>query len=341
MKIVITGSPQAGQQELFSVLTGIPLETFQQKSQEAHPGVCPVKDPRITKLIEMYKPKKTAYARIEYLLLPDLSAQGPTKVMLIKQLKNSDELCFVCRGETAADDVAGFLSELIINDLMFVEKRLENIAKGQKAKFAEQAEKEKVVIEKCLAHLEGEKPLSQFAFTADDKELIQNYQFLSLKPIIFVINVSEDQIKDNSLSEKITATYSYPAIQVCAELEQEISQLDEADRASFMKEMGIEESALDKMNRQAFDSLGLISFFTVGEDEVRAWPVEQGASAPKAGSVIHSDIEKGFVRAELFTYDELMAAGSEAKLKELGKFQLKGRDYIVQDGDILNFRFNV
>lgn len=341
MKIVIVGLPQAGQQQLFSLLTGIPLESFQQKSLEVQQGICPVKDPRITRLVEMYKPKKTTYARIEYLLLPDFNLQGPAKATIFSQLKNADELCFVCRSETKENDIASFLSELVINDLMFVEKRLENIAKNQKKKFAEQAEKEKQLMEKCQQQLEQEKPLQLLEFNEQDLALVKTCQLLTMKPVILVLNVAEDQINDTSLSQGIVDKFAYPTIQVSAELEQEISQLDEGDRPAFMKEMGIEESALDKMNRQAFASLGLISFFTVGEDEVRAWPVRKGSTAPEAGSVIHTDIAKGFVRAEQFTYDDLIALGSEAKIKEQGKFSLKGRDYIVQDGDVLSFRFNV
>ncbi|OGC22395.1 hypothetical protein A2291_02780 [candidate division WOR-1 bacterium RIFOXYB2_FULL_42_35] len=341
MKIVIVGLPRAGQQQLFNLLTGIPLESFQEKPLEIHQGICAVKDPRITRLIEMYKPKKTAYARIEYLLLPDFNLQGPAKAIIFAQLKNADELCFVCRAETAENDIASFLSELVIADLMFVERRLENIAKSQKKKFAEQAEKEAHLMETCRKQLEQEKPLHLLEFNEQDIFLINGCQFLSMKPVILALNVAEDQINDAKLSEAIAAKFSYPTIQVSAELEQEINQLEEADRPAFMKELGIEESALNKMNRQAFASLGLISFFTVGEDEVRAWPIKNGSTAPEAGATIHSDIAKGFVRAEQFTYDDLIGLGSEAKIKEQGKFSLKGRDYIVQDGDVLSFRFNV
>jgi ribosome-binding ATPase YchF (GTP1/OBG family) len=170
---------------------------------------------------------------------------------------------------------------------------------------------------------------------------LRNYQFLTLKPLILVVNAPEQKIGDTVVLSKITSCYSFPAFQVSAALEEEISHLEEKDRASFMQEMGIAESALQKMTRAAFSGLGYISFFSVGEDEVRAWPLRKGALAVKAGGVIHSDIEKGFVRAELMKYEELMAAGSEQRLKETGKLYLKGRDYVVEDGDIMNFRFNV
>jgi len=341
MKIVIIGLPQAGQQQLFSLLTGMPLETIGQKPMEAQPGACEVRDPRVKKLVELYKPKKTAYTRIDYLLLPDFTLQGPTKDLVFSQLRNADEICWVARAESAETDVANFASEMILNDLMLVEKRLETIAKDQHKKFSDLKEKEKQLMELCKKQLEGEKPLRELSLAEEQRKCLRAYQFFTFKPVFLVINVLEDQIRDQTISQKISQKTNYPAIQLSAGLEQEISSLDESERPTFMQEMGIDEPALVKMNRIAFFGLGLISFFTVGEDEVRAWPLRKGALAPEAGSVIHSDIEKGFVRAEMFKYDDLISTGSEAKLKELGKFHLKGRDYIVDDGDILSFRFNV
>ena len=338
MKIVILGLPQAGQQELFSLLTRIPLDTVKQKPMDIQLGICEVKDLRVTKLIEMYNPAKRSYTRIEYLLLPDFNLQGPAKDMIFNQLKNSDEICWVTRSETAESDIASFISEIVIYDMMAVEKRLENIARDQRRKFLEARLKEEELMKTCRSQLEAEKPLRNFAFTSDQLIALRTYQFLSMKPIFFVVNVPEDKINDASISRSISEKFTYPCIQVGASIEEEISRLEESERAPFMKEMGINESALDKMNQMAFAGLGLISFFTVGTDEVKAWPVRKGALAPEAGSVIHSDIERGFVRAEMFKYDDLMTAGSEAKLKELGKHYLKGKDYLVQDGDILSFR---
>ncbi|MEA3493736.1 MAG: DUF933 domain-containing protein [Candidatus Margulisiibacteriota bacterium] len=338
MRVVILGAPQAGQQQLYSLLTGASLSDIQQKPLEVHIGVCEVKDPRVTKLKEMYKPKKTTYAKIEFLLLPDFNLQGPAKTAILTQLKNADELCLVARNMGEIDAV---VSELVISDLMLVEKRIENIEKEQKRKSSPQMEKEKGLMERCKKHLEDELPIRQLDASDEELKQLRTYQFLSMKPIILVVNVSEEKIKDLSLLEEISQELSLPAVQISVEIEQEISNLDEKDRKEFMKEMGIEESALDKMTTLAFSGLGLISFFTVGEDEVRAWPVRKGSSAPIAGSVIHSDIQKGFVRAEMFKYGELISAGSEGKLKEQGKFHLKGKDYIVEDADILSFRFNV
>lgn len=338
MKIVILGLPMAGQQELFSLLTGIHLDNVKQKRMDVQLGICEVKDPRVTKLIEMYNPAKKTYARIEYLLLPDFILTGPIKDLIFNNLKNSDEICWIAQHETAEADISSFISELVIFDLMAVEKRLENIAKDQKKKMLEARVKEEALMKTCKVQLEAEKPLRDIPFTPEQLIALKTYQFLTMKPLFFVINVSEDKINDASISKLITDKFKYPCIQVSAAIEEEISRLEKADYAEFMKEMGIKESALDKMNQMAFSELGLISYFTVGTDEVRAWPVRKGALAPEAGGVIHSDIERGFVRAEMFKYNDFIAAGSEAKLKEQGKFYLKGKDYLVEDGDILSFR---
>jgi ribosome-binding ATPase len=341
MKIDILGLPQAGHQELFSVISGVPLDTVRQKPLEVQLGTCNVRDPRITKLSQMFQPKKTTYTRIEYLLLPDFTTQGPTKSLIMTELRNADELCWVAQAGSAETDINTFLAELVINDLMLVEKRLENINRELKSRQSDERLKEKALMELCHGQLNAEKPVSSIEINDEQKKQLRTYQFLTLKPIVLVVNVPEDKIKETAIAAKIKEQFKYPSVQLSAGLEAEISQLAETDRAEFMKELGIDEPAVDKLNRLVYEGLGLISFFTVGEDEVRAWPVRRGASAAEAGAVIHTDIAKGFVRAEHFTYDDLITLGSEAKIKEAGKFSLKGRDYVVQDGDILNFRFNV
>jgi len=341
MKIAITGSPQAGQQQLFSLLTGISMELIQQKPLEAQVGICEVKDPRVTRLSEMYHPKKTTHARIEYLLLPDFNLQGPARELIMGQLKNADELCWVLRAENVESEISSFLAELVIADLMLVEKRLENIARDQRKKYLETREKEKALVETCHQLLEQGKLLQKVSFSDEQVKMLRTYQCLTMKPIILALNVPEKEINDFSYAQKIKEKFDLPLVQLSAELEEEISRLGEEDRETFLKEMGIDEPALHKMTRTAYAGLGLISFFTVGEDEVRAWTVRRGAFAPEAGSVIHSDIEKGFVRAEMMKYEDLIAAGTEAKLKEQGKFYIKGKEYVVEDGDILSFRFNV
>src|SRR3989339_1034606 len=313
-------------------MTGLSLDNIISKPLEVHQGICDVKDPRIIKLKEMFNPKKTTFAKIEFLLLPDFDLSGPQKDLLVTQLKNADELCFVVREESAKDEVSSFISELIIYDIMLAEKRLENIAKDKKRNNNPQTEKERILIERCKALLDQEKRLSNEAFSDEETKLLRTYQFLSLKPVVIVFNASDAAAKP--------ADFGLPAVALSIEIEQEISQLPEKEQAGFMKDLGITESAIVKITQLCFKGLGLISFFTVGEDEVRAWPIPKGSTAKEAGSAIHTDIAKGFVRAELMKYDDFITAGSEAKLKEAGKFSLKGKDYIVEDADLLSFRFN-
>ncbi|MFA5875843.1 MAG: DUF933 domain-containing protein [Candidatus Margulisiibacteriota bacterium] len=339
MKVTLIGLPQAGQQQLFCLLTGISLDNVLQKPTEPHLGICEVKDPRITRLQTMYHPQKTTYAKIEFLLLPDLNFQSQQKDLLINQLKNADEICLVVKQQDAVAEIQNFISELIIFDLMLIEKRLQTIEK-EKFKKAD-PQKEKDLLEKCKNALDQEKLLSALPFDNEQKKALRAYQFFTLKPMAIVINVPEDKINDQSQSSQIKAKYNLPAIQVSAELEEEISRLEESEKTEFMRELGIEEPAIHKMTRVVFEGLGLISFFTVGEDEVRAWPIPKGSLAPEAGSTIHTDIAKGFIRAEMMKYTDLIEAGAENKLKETGRFYLKGKDYVVEDGDILSFRFNV
>jgi len=341
MKIVITGLPFSGQQQLFSVLTKIPLDTINQKPLEVQKGICEVKDPRMTALINMYNPKKTAYAKIEYSLLPDFNLQGPAKTLIFGELKNADEICWVQKTASVKEDVDSFISDLVIFDMVLVEKRLETLEKEQKKKFGEAREKEKNLMLRCKKLLDEGKRLTLAEVNDEESRLMKTYQFLTLKPIIAAINMPEGEKPDAVAEKMMKEHYGIEPVFLCAELEEQIGQLSDEEKLEFMKELGIEEPAVEKMTRMVFRGLGLMTFFTVGEDEVRSWPVRQGSSAPEAGGAIHSDIAKGFVRAELMRYDDLIAAGSEAKLKETGRFHLKGRDYIVEDGDILSFRFNV
>lgn len=341
MRVVIVGNPQSGQQQLFSVLTGISLDTISQKPLEIHKGICDVRDPRIIKLNKMYNPKKTTFAKIEYILLPDFNLQGPAKALVFGEIKNADEICWVSKNGSAKEDIDGFISELVISDLMLIEKRLETIEKDQKKKFAQDKEKEKNLMLRCKKILDENGLLKGMTASPEEEVLLRTYQFLTLKPVIAAVNCEDDSAADKELEKFLNEKYRMSAVFVNATLEEEIRQMPENEREEFMKGMGIDEPAVDKMTRMVFAGLGLISFFTVGEDEVRAWPIKKGSSAPEAGGAIHSDIAKGFVRAEMFKYDDLMAEGSEAKLKDTGRFHLKGRDYIVEDADILNFRFNV
>ncbi len=340
MKVVITGMPQSGQQQLFAILSGVSLDTIAQKPHEIHKGVCDVRDGRITRLTEMYKPKKITFTKIEYILLPDFNLQGPAKMLLYNELRNAEEICWVSSAASAMEEIDSFMSELVINDLILVEKRLETIEKEIKKKANPEREKEKELMLKCKNLLEENKLIKDLVLASDDAKSMPTYQFLSQKPVVFAVN-TEDGKPDAKIAEEIKKKYNSEIVFMSAEIEEEISRLPESEKAEFMKELGIDEPAVDKMTGMVYNGLGLISFFTVGEDEVRAWPVRKGASAVEAAGKVHSDIAKGFVRAELMKYKELIEAGSEAKLKDTGKYYLKGKEYIVEDGDILHYRFNI
>lgn len=336
MKVALFGSFQSGQQQLFSLLTGIALDNILQKPLEVHQGVASVRDPRIIALQQIFNPKKTTFSQIEFLLLPDLDLSNQA---FINQLKNADELCFIVRTQEAEQKISALLSELSVRDFMLAEKRLENMAKEKQRKNISQQEVD--LIEQSKQALEQEKRLINLPFAPDQTKLLRTYQFLTLKPIVIVLNTTEKELKDTSLSENIRKKYQLPTIQLSIEIEEEISQLPQEEQAEFLKDIGIEQPAIDKISCLAFEGLGLISFFTVGEDEVRAWPIHKGSTAQEAGAAIHTDIARGFVRAEMMKYADFMGAKSEAKLKETGKFYLKGKDYIVEDGDLLSFRFSV
>jgi ribosome-binding ATPase YchF (GTP1/OBG family) len=234
---------------------------------------------------------------------------------------------------------------MVLHDLVFIEKRVERIDKGLKKGKDEHAEKEKALLARFRETLEKDTPLRNLALTADDAALIASYPFLTLKPCIVALNVADDAISDASLRDAFAQRYAHLGIsfvQLAARAESEIAGLDSPEeRDAFMRDMGITEPALPLLTSHCIDALGLQSFFTVGEDEVRQWFVRRGASAPEAAGAIHSDLQRGFIRAEVMKYDDLIAAGAEDKLKATGKYYLKGKDYTVEDGDILTIRFNV
>ncbi|MEJ2744644.1 MAG: DUF933 domain-containing protein [bacterium] len=308
MKVAILGQPQAGQVELFCLLTG---------------------------------PDRIVPAKIEFLLLPDFVPSGPAHSTVINEMKNADAFCWVAKAEQADADVKTFIAELIITDLLLVEKRIENIAKAIKTKADDSREKEMRLMEACKAHLEKEQPLASFPFAEEQRKDIRAYQFVTETPLVIVLNIDDKLPADETIAARVRERFHRPCIQICIGLEEEILRLEEGDRAPFMKEMGISEAAIDRMTRLVFESLNLISFFTVGDKEVRAWPIRKGSSALEAAGTIHSDLARGFIRAEMMKYADLMAAGSTSILKEQGRVYLKGKEYVVEDGDILTIHFNV
>ncbi len=356
MKIGIIGLPQTGKKTLFQILTGSELRE-QSGPPKPIPGTTDILDPRFDKLVEMYLPKKNARARIDLVLVPKIEQENIAKGSIFNDINDVDAICHVVRAfedegiyhpAGSVDplrDVEMVNSELLIHDQIFVEKRIERIEIALKKIKDKSQEKELELMKKILAHLEEEKPLRLMEFNEDEDMIIRSYPFITRKELILAFNIDEDKLNDDSLLAQIKSTCEkekIEAMSVSAQVESEIALLDsEEEKTEFLADLGIEEPALGAMTRLCLKALGLISFFTVGKDEVRQWLVRLDSPAPVAAGAIHSDLQKGFIRAEVMKYDELIDFGSEAELKKQGKMYVQGKDYTVIDGDILNIRFQV
>ena len=356
MKVGIIGLPQTGKKTLFQILTGSELRE-QSGPPKPVPGTTDILDPRFDKLVDMYLPKKNARARIDLVLVPKIEQENIAKGSIFNDINDVDAICHVVRAfedegiyhaAGSVDplrDVEMVNSELLIHDQIFVEKRIERIETALKKIKDESQAKELELMKKILAHLEEEKPLRLMEFNEDEDMIIRSYPFITRKELILAFNIDEDKLEDDSLLARIKATCEKEKIEamtVSAQVESEIALLDsEEEKTEFLADLGIEEPALGAMTRLCLKALGLISFFTVGKDEVRQWLVRLDSPAPVAAGAIHSDLQKGFIRAEVMKYDELIDFGTEAELKKQGKMYVQGKDYTVVDGDILNIRFQV
>lgn len=361
MEFGIIGLPTVGKTTLFNLLTQANLSTaaFMSGKAEAHSRIARVPDGRIDYLSEMWRPRKTTYAQIKVTEVPGL-VQGSSQGMgvgnaFLNAIRQVDALVHVVRAfandevQHPADsinpirDIDTVNVELLLADLQLVENRIKRINEGKKKK---EQELELALMERLQQALENSQPIQSLALSPEERGLIANYAFLTERPQILVINLDEEQFKSGdwpgaAAVKAYAAERKIPLLELCARIEMEISQLDPADRDLFMADLGITESGISRLARAAYDHLGLISFLTVGEDEVRAWTIRQGTTAKEAAGKIHSDIERGFIRAEVVAYNDLKAAGSMAKARDQGHFRLEGKEYIVHDGDIINFRFNV
>jgi len=344
MKVGLIGHRGAGKTTIFNMLTGLQAQVggFGGK-EEIHLGVIKVPDARIDRLSEIYKPKKTTYAEIRFTDFPP--SQGEEDLQsnnaLVAQMREVDAITLVLRDfETGArplKELNALLTEMILADLTVVENRRRRLKK-EKARPQEEA-----LLERCARALENEESLQNLTFTADEENLASGFGFLSRKPLLVIFNRSDEKAGlplEDSYEEDLKRR-RLEGLALAGKVEMEIAQLDEKDRAAFLQEIGIQESARERFIRASYALLNLISFFTTGEDEVRAWTIAQGTVARKAAGKIHSDIERGFIRAEVVAYDEFIVHGSEAKCKEAGKLRLEGKDYVVKDGDIIHFRFAV
>ena len=354
MRLGIIGLPQSGKTTIFNALTrGNQPLTMSGGRFEVHTAVVDVPDPRVDALSAMFKPRRTIYAKVTYADIAGLEGRGSGDISgpLLNQLSQMDGFVHVVRcfddpnvphplGEVdPRRDLEAMDAEFLLNDLITVERKLERLEEERKkgARDKQVIAREQALFEKLHAALEAEKPLRDVELTPEEEKMLSGFGLLSRKPVLVLFNLGEDQ-------EPPQIAYPHRRSAVAAirgKLEMEIAQLAPEDAELFMAEYGIEELALSRIIRLSYELLGLISFFTVGEDEVRAWTVRRGAKAPEAAGVIHSDMEKGFIRAEVISYDDLMAVGSLAAARAQGKLRLEGKDYVVQDGDILHIRFNV
>ena len=357
MKIGLIGLPQTGKKTLFELLTSHKPTENETASKKPIKSVAEIKDQRFDFLAALYKPKKEARARIDIELLPRLEKDTIAKGDIFADISELDAICHVVRAfkddsiyhaEGSVDperDIASVNSEIILHDLVFIEKRMENIDKKIKRAREEAAAREKLVLTKMKGHLEKELPLRLLKLTPDESKIISNYPFATRKTMIIALNVSEEDLKDTALVDRLrndSRLAGVDIMQVSAKVECDIAGMEsEEEREEFLKELGIKEPAINKLARLCIKALDLISFFTVGQDEVRQWPIKSGSTAPEAAGAVHTDLQKGFIRAEVIKQTDLASLGSEAKVKEAGKLYIKGKDYIVADGDIMNIRFNV
>jgi GTP-binding protein YchF len=354
MKLGIIGLPQSGKTTIFNALTGghKPVGHVAGGGRfEVTQSVVSVPDERVDKLSAMFKPKKTIHAQVTYADIAGLE-EGAGKAgfsgPLLNQLATMDGLIHVVRAfenpsvphpggsVNPARDKSNVEADLLLNDLVAVERKLERLADDLRkggVKDKTLIQREQALFNRLHEALSAEKPLRELELTADEDKALSSYAFLTRKPLLTVFNIGDDD-KEPELSG---ASFQ---LALRGRLEMEIAQLSPEDAAAFLAEYNIAEPSLRRMIRLSYDLLGLLSFFTVGEDEVRAWTVRRGATAPEAAGEIHTDLREGFIRAEVFSYDDLMSAGSVAEVKHHGKFRLEGKEHLVKDGDILNIRFS-
>lgn len=348
MKVGLVGFARCGKTTIFNALTGMSAEVggFETKP-EAAIAVVKVPDPRVDALAEIVEPERTKYAEVSFLdFPPSAERKAALDTRSLAQMRELEALAQVVRAfadpmaSTPADplrDLRGFHTELLLADMGVIEKRLERLRKEQGR------EREQALLEKCYRVLEDEKPLRGETFLPEEQLVLAGFAFLSHKPLLVVYNVEEDELQ-HPLPDEVAA---YAAdnglriIPVCGQVEMEIAQLEEDERALFLDDLGLAESARDRFIRSAYEALSLLSFFTAGPTEARAWTISRGTTAVGAAGKVHSDMERGFIRAEVIAYGEYIAHRGEAGCREAGKMRLEGKDYVVRDGDVIHFRFKV
>lgn len=352
MKIGIIGLPQSGKTTIFNAAAG-KSEAVGDYSKASHRAIIKVPDARLDKLSELVQPKKTTYAEIDYLDITAFSGKGKetdaSTLNVPDDLRYADALMVVINCHTSdctpEKNFGLFLDEMMLSDQVIIERNIDKKERTAKLTGDKALQGEVEILRQCLEHLENEKPLSEAGFDAADEKRLRGYRFLSQKPLLVVLNVSEDDIGNESKwldkfkEKEISGIREFVAI--CGKIEMEIGSLDPEDRDAFLADMGIAKPAMELLIQKSYSLLGLISFFTVGDPEARAWTIKGGTNARKGAGAVHTDMERGFIRAEIINYDDFVVHGSTAAAKSAGKYRLEGKDYIVRDGDVILFRFNI
>ncbi|WP_368986100.1 redox-regulated ATPase YchF [Caldifermentibacillus hisashii] len=360
----IVGLPNVGKSTLFNAITqaGAEAANYPFATIDPNVGVVEVPDSRLDKLTEMYQPKKTIPTTFEFTDIAGI-VKGASKGeglgnKFLANIRQVDAICHVVRcfddenithvsGRVdPLDDIQTINLELILADLETVEKRIARVEKLAKQKNKE-AQAEYEILTMLKETFENELPARTIEFNEEQQKIVKGFQLLTMKPVLYVANIGEDDVANANKNKYVQVVQDFAekdhaeVVVICARIEEEIAELEPEEKAAFLQELGIQESGLDQMIRKAYHLLGLATFFTAGVQEVRAWTFKKGMKAPQCAGIIHSDFERGFIRAETVSYDDLVAYGSFNKAKEAGKVRLEGKDYIVQDGDIMHFRFNV
>jgi len=345
MKIGLVGLPACGKSTVFGALTGIAVETgYGSRSGKANLGVVKVSDPRVDALAEIFEPKKTVYAETTFTDLAG-GSEGRIDRGVLNAMRNVDALCQVLR---AFDDGSGdppnpvgeledLTTEMILADLEIAEQRVARLAKDRSNPT------ELDLFRRIQAQLEDEQPIRALELRPEERKAISPYSFLTQKPLLLVLNVAEEGVSAEPPADitREAARRGLGLIVLSAQVEMTIAQMYPDEQPEFLESIGLTEPACDRFIREAYALLDLISMLTAGEDECRAWPAPRGSRAPEAAGKIHSDIARGFIRAEVVPWQDLVELGSEAKCREAGKLRVEGKRYVVQDGDVVNFRFNV
>lgn len=360
MKIGFLGFSKVGKTTLFNLLTGAhaSVEKYSSGKSEPNIGVARVPEPRLDRLAAIFRPKKTTYATVDFLDIVGLQ-KGEARTLDLKEMRNVDAIAHVVRAfrdesishsEGSIDprrDISTMETELILADLDVAQRRVERLELNIRKAKNKDDELELPVVRRCLEALERETPIRELDLSDEDVKKIRGFAFLTARPLLLIVNMDEADVRKMASFVETFGLQAYAArprtglVPISAKVEEEIAALEPEDARVFLDDLGLQETARDRLIRAAFGLLGLIQFFTVGEDECRAWPVRRGSPAPRAAAAIHSDFERGFIRAEVVAYDDLVAAGSLAAAREKARLRSEGKAYVVQDGDVINFRFNV